>query len=388
MPIHFPSFGRASYNRGDMLTKQGCLARQARLRQALENSGLGLFVTGNYRTAYYFSGVAAAPETPVLFLQWTDGQAALATAADADVFGGEVVRLEGYSIERAIDHPFHDAAGALRGLLRRGAAPRRCAVELAATPAIFEAALRSVLPDAEIGDGSDMMLALRKKKEEDEIDEIRRSLACCGAAYTAARQAIRPGATELEVYQAMYAAATLEVGTSLDFPGDFACGQRAIRGGGPPTGRVLEVGDLYILDLFPAPALYFGDVCRTFAVGEPSALQVRAWELVREAQRIGESAVRPGVAARSVYRLVKEFLDSHAEGEKSFWHHAGHGIGHHGHEAPRIIPGSDDVFEAGDVFTLEPGLYSAALRGGIRLEDNYVLRESGLENLFAFPLEL
>ena len=60
--------------------------------------------------------------------------------------------------------------------------------------------------------------------------------------------------------------------------------------------------------------------------------------------------------------------------ENSFWHHAGHGIGHHGHEAPRIIPGSDDVFEVGDVITLEPGIYTEALHGGIRLEDNYVVR--------------
>ena len=74
--------------------------------------------------------------------------------------------------------------------------------------------------------------------------------------------------------------------------------------------------------------------------------------------------------------------------EKSFWHHAGHGIGHNGHEAPRIIPGTNDIFEVGDVFTLEPGVYSTALQGGIRLEDNYVVREAGLENLFDYPLWL
>src|SRR5256885_12007246 len=59
-------------------------------------------------------------------------------------------------------------------------------------------------------------------------------------------------------------------------------------------------------------------------------------------------------------------------------------IGYSGHEAPRLIPGCGDVFEVGDVVTLEPGVYSAALQGGIRIEDNYAVREHGLENLFSF----
>ena len=74
--------------------------------------------------------------------------------------------------------------------------------------------------------------------------------------------------------------------------------------------------------------------------------------------------------------------------ENSFWHHLGHGIGHRGHEAPRIIPGTDDIFEEGDVITLEPGVYAQSLQGGIRIEDNYVVRAHGLENLFAYPHDL
>jgi Xaa-Pro aminopeptidase len=151
---------------------------------------------------------------------------------------------------------------------------------------------------------------------------------------------------------------------------------------------VILPGDLYVLDLFPAPALYFGDTCRTFCANEPTEAQLRAWQIVCEAKRIAESAIRPGVPARDTYRLVKEFLDSRPELENSFWHHAGHGIGHHGHELPRIIPASEDVFEPGDVFALEPGVYVPALQGGIRIEDNYVLRDDGIENLFDYPLDL
>ena len=104
----------------------------------------------------------------------------------------------------------------------------------------------------------------------------------------------------------------------MPFPGDFACGERGIKEGGPPTSRTVQPNHLYILDLFPAPAFYFGDTCRTFAVGTPTDAQYRAWEIVCAAVRLAEDAIRPGVAARHVYNLVKEFLDAQPLTENSF----------------------------------------------------------------------
>jgi Xaa-Pro aminopeptidase len=71
-----------------------------------------------------------------------------------------------------------------------------------------------------------------------------------------------------------------------------------------------------------------------------------------------------------------------------FVHHLGHGIGLFPHETPHLNPNWDDVFEAGDVFTAEPGLYAAELRAGMRLENDYLVTETGVENLSPFPLEL
>lgn len=369
-----------------MLTAEGCRNRQQRLLQELEESRCDLFLTGDYRTVYYFTGVLGPADAPAAFVLWQDGASALITsAAQESGCAGEVVKLETYSPRRPITQPVHDAAGLLRPLLGRKPASR-AAVERAGTPGLFEEAARA--HGAELVDATAGILRLRRRKEADELEEIRGSLRCCAAAYRAARETIAPGLTEIDVYNRMYAAVASEAGTAIPFPGDFACGERGIDGGGPPTTRLIQPGDLYILDIFPAPALYAGDTCRTFAVGPPTDLQQRAWELVREAVRLGEGRVRPGVAARDVYQEIKDFLDSHEITGKSFWHHAGHGIGHRGHEAPRMIPGSADVFEEGDVITLEPGVYSKALQGGIRLEDNYVVRRGGLENLFDFPMEL
>ena len=107
-----------------------------------------------------------------------------------------------------------------------------------------------------------------------------------------------PGETEIGVYLAMNAAIVQAYGAPVLFPGDFACGQRSIRGGGPPTDRVLAEGDLFPLDLFPAPALYFGDTCRTFCVGEPTPAQIESWQLACDALSLGESLIKPGAAGQ------------------------------------------------------------------------------------------
>ncbi len=353
-----------------MLTPQGSEIRQTRLLRRMEEDRLDLFITGNYRTIYYLTGSLTNPETPAAFALWADGRNALLTP-------------ETYSIDRVIDKPAHDAANLLlNSLTQHRDRVSAVAIERAGTPATLEAALRELWPDLLPQDATQTILELRKRKESDEIAEIRESLGLITAAYDAARVAIKPGRTELDVYNEMQSAVTQKAGTFVQLHGDFATGERAIRGGGPPTRRVIAPNDLYILDLFPAPHLYFGDTCRTFAATTPTDVQLKAWEIVCQAMTIGENAIKPGVKARDVYNEIKACLDS------SFWHHAGHGIGHHGHEAPRIIPGTDDIFETGDVITLEPGIYSTELHGGIRIEDNYIVHETGLENLFPYPKTL
>ncbi|MFN0168141.1 MAG: M24 family metallopeptidase [Bryobacteraceae bacterium] len=368
-----------------MLTIQGCRARQQRLLRVMEQNRWDLFLTANYRTVYYLSGLLGPAEVPAVFAMESGGRSFVISSVTGDAAADETIALETYSTARVIDNLPADAARLLQDALGRFSGIGTCAADEGRLPLAFAGAVASV----RIEDAHAAILRLRKKKEEDEIDEIRRSLRLNAVAYRTAREAIEPGLTEIDVYNAMYAALCREAGTSVSFPGDFACGERCVRGGGPPTRRRVERGDLYILDLFPVTAIYAGDTCRTIAVGQPTDLQLKAWERVHGALKLAESKVKPGLAARALYLEAKAYLDEPEWGEKSFWHHLGHGIGHDGHEAPRLIPGSDEAFEVGDVFTLEPGLYSMAMRGGIRLEDNYVVRENGIENLFeGVPLEL
>ena len=129
-------------------------------------------------------------------------------------------------------------------------------------------------------------------------------------------------------------------------------------------------------------------MCRTFAVTSVSDDQQRAWELVSGALDFAVSQVRPGLKTRDLHRQVQEYLDQWDLVRGSFFHHTGHGVGMHGHERPRIHGGSDHTFKAGQIIVMEPGVYSNHLQGGIRLENVFLVRDDGVENLCSFPLAL
>jgi len=140
--------------------------------------------------------------------------------------------------------------------------------------------------------------------------------------------------------------------------------------------------------LFIAPAYYYGDTCRTFCAGTPSDEQQVAWSLVRETLQGAEGLLRPGVRATELYQFVRSTLDGDPISQHSFWHHAGHGIGYLGHEAPRLIPESDDTIEEGDLVAVEPGIYVESLGGGLRLENTYQVGRDGATSMFDYPIGL
>lgn len=156
--------------------------------------------------------------------------------------------------------------------------------------------------------------------------------------------------------------------------------------GGRPRTLPLVEGDLVPLDAGICYRGYHADLCRTVAVGRATAPQQDAFERVAAALTSMAGMVSPGVTCADVYRHAKGLLDGYRGW--SFDGHLGHGIGLDGHETPRINPKWNDSFAEGDVITLEPGLYDADLRFGVRLEENYLVTATGLKQLSSLPLSL
>ena len=225
---------------------------------------------------------------------------------------------------------------------------------------------------------------LRRFKHDDELQMIRRAIACTEAMYVAAREMIRPGVSELDVYNRLHAAAVEVAGEPLTALGnDFQCNSP----GGPPRNRAAQSGELYILDLSPVYRGYYADNCRTIAVeGPPTDCQMDAWRRIVSVLEMVEDTVVPGMSCAEVFRRAQAELDDYRP--DAFFHHLGHGFGLFPHEAPHLNSAWNDTFQEGDVFTAEPGLYGPELSAGIRLEQNYRVTADGVERLTSFPLEL
>ncbi|MFM7206936.1 MAG: M24 family metallopeptidase [Planctomycetaceae bacterium] len=365
-----------------LLDVDACRRRQARLLHHMESRSLDAvvlatpehveYLTG-HRWDHRFAPVAALLASGRMLLVCPDKAPERAAADDVRTYEAKW-RSTLRNDQRAA------AAAVLGDWLAGRPACRRVGVEFSSCPPhvidrLGVAALDDLEPE---------LLRLRRRKDADELAVLQRAIDATGAMFRRARELVAPGIDELSVFSALQAAAVAACGEPLTATGnDYACGVR----GGPPRSRPCMAGDLYILDLGPACRGYFADTSRTIAVDRrPTDEQYSAWERVCGALGLVERLARPGVSCRAIYEEVRGWLGAAAVG--SWTSHLGHGIGLAVHEPPHLNPAWDDVLEEGDVIAVEPALYDAALRCGMRIENDYLVTASGLVNLSPFPLGL
>jgi Xaa-Pro aminopeptidase len=169
--------------------------------------------------------------------------------------------------------------------------------------------------------------------------------------------------------------------------GEQACDPHE-RGRGPLRGN-----ELIILDIFPRVTAsgFFGDMTRTVVRGRASEAQREMWEVCLDGQRWALKQIAPGVDGGELQDAVRDFFEEEGfpteqvEGRwTGFFHGLGHGLGLEIHEEPRI---SKTTFRAGQVMTVEPGIYVPGI-GGVRHEDVVVVTERGNRVLSRFPKAL
>ena len=226
----------------------------------------------------------------------------------------------------------------------------------------------------------------RRRKDAQEIAHIRANLLVLETGFEAARATIRPGVSELEVWAALHTAMMARIGSAFPLEGNFASGPRTLEDEPQPTNRCLEAGDLIFIDLYPIIDGYAADLTRVFVAGRPTETQRARHAVLEEALAAGEAALKPGVRACDVDQAVRASVSA-ALGGYTFSHHAGHALGLEGQERPMLIPGDDMVIEPGMVIAIEPGAYLPDM-GGMRIERNYLVTETGSESLSDYPIEL
>jgi len=150
--------------------------------------------------------------------------------------------------------------------------------------------------------------------------------------------------------------------------------------------RVIEEGDMVVLDFGGIVDGYSSDTSRTVHVGEPTDEERNVHEIVQRAQQAGFEAVRPEVACQEIDRASRAVIADAGYGER-FIHRTGHGIGLTAHEPPYLVEGEELPLEPGMCFSIEPGIYLPN-EFGVRIEDIVAVTEDGGRRLNTTPREL
>lgn len=259
--------------------------------------------------------------------------------------------------------------------------------------ATFSQDLRACAPDATYGLASTVLEELRIRKDDVELEALRRAgrIADRVSLEIRSRGTDLVGTTEAELADEIDRLLTAEGGGESAFETIVASGPNGARPHHHSGDRKIESGDPIVLDFgaFVAADLdggtgrYPGDQTRTMVIGEPPDEYERVHDTVLEAQRVAVETVEPGATAGAIDRAARSVIEAAGYGD-AFVHRTGHGVGLEVHEPPYIVGDSDRELEPGMVFSVEPGIYLDG-RFGVRIEDLVVVTETGAERLNDSP---
>lgn len=217
------------------------------------------------------------------------------------------------------------------------------------------------------------------------LEKVKEALKLNQRAYDRIRSIGCMGRTEQELLSEVKAVYGEENGEPLPCLYDLLSGERGGAISGEATDRRVRRGDTVIFDLLPCVEGNWCDTTRTFFMGEPAEHLKAAYEAVLAAIRAGEAVLKPGMSGDGIFRAVSGALVQN--GCAPLPHHAGHAVGGDNMEEPDFVRGCEGTLKEGMVVTLEPGVYFPG-ENGIRVENNYLITESGCELLFEYPTDL
>lgn len=228
--------------------------------------------------------------------------------------------------------------------------------------------------------------SLRNRKDASEIALMRQSARLAGDVLTSAVKILKPGVRETEIGTEIEYQMRKRGASGPAFESIVAFGDRSALPHARPTAKRLRKNELVVLDLGVILAHYCSDITRTVYAGRAPA-RVKTWyKAVLEAQAAAVGAVRAGVSCGEVDAAARRVLAGYKL-DRYFTHSTGHGLGMEVHEDPRLARGQKTLLQAGNVVTIEPGVYVEGV-GGIRIEDDIAVHTDQTEVLTRIPRDL
>jgi Xaa-Pro aminopeptidase len=227
---------------------------------------------------------------------------------------------------------------------------------------------------------------LRAVKDARELETIRRACEITDRMFERLTEERFVGRTERDVAWTIEQLFHEEGADHVAFESIVASGPNAARPHARATDREIGAGETVVIDTGCTVDAYSSDYTRTFVTGSVDGVIKEAYAVVLAAQEAGLDAMRAGIAGVDADGAARRVVDG-TSFAGTFGHGLGHGLGLEIHEAPRMSTESTDTLATGNVVTVEPGIYLEG-RAGIRIEDNVVVTDGGIENFTGFRKDL
>ena len=220
---------------------------------------------------------------------------------------------------------------------------------------------------------------VRSFKTAQEIEYIKKAQSITDVAFAAILGFIRPGVTEREIAIELEYQMNKNGAEGLAFDTIIASGINSSKPHAHPTDKVIELGDPVTMDFGARYHGYCSDMTRTVFVGEPDDELRKIYNIVALAQSMGINSAYTGMSGRELDTACREIIKANGYGEY-FTHSTGHSLGIDIHETPFASMRSDDVLDANQLITCEPGIYIPKV-AGVRIEDMLLFEENGVIDL-------
>ena len=348
-------------------------SRADRLAGRLEDKGLDLMVVTNLVNVRYLTG-------------YTGSNGAAIVGRDLRVFFTDF-RYVAQAAEQVPDFERVKGERDLLGDVAERLSGRVAFEDGSMTVRSFERLKGLVDADSvELVAAGNMVEELRAVKDAQELDKIRAAAQLADRALERVLERGLAGRTEREVAIDLEEEMRRLGAEEPAFPSIVAAGPHGALPHAEPREVPIERGVLVTIDWGARLDGYCSDCTRTFATGELGGEAAEVYEVVREAQERSSDAIRAGANGKEVDAVSRDIISEAGHGDH-YGHGLGHGVGLEVHEAPRLAPTSTDTLEAGEVVTVEPGIYVPG-RLGVRIEDLVTVTDEGREVFSGLPKEL